>query len=132
MTPVEPRWIERLLIEAIHADLLRQHGGSGGVRDENLLESALARPRHRFAYEPAADFATLAAAYGFGLARNHPFVDGNKRTAFMAMFTFLGINGWELEALEVEVVRLMTSVAAREIEEPELAAWIRQHTLRMP
>lgn len=123
----EPIWLERVVIDAIHFDQLEQHGGIAGVRDENLLESALARPRAKWAYDADADFPLLAAAYGFGLTANHPYLDGNKRTAFMAMYTFLGINGLEIEAPQPEVVGVMLSLAAGESSERDLAEWIRAH-----
>lgn len=106
---------------------MRQHGGSLGVRDEGLLESALERPRHRWQYAPESDLAALAASYGFGIARNHPFVDGNERTAFQTMYVFLGLNGFRVRADEAEVVRLMLDLASGGIGEPELAAWLRGH-----
>ena len=89
----EPRWLTRRMLDVLHDAQLREHGGSPGTRDEGLLESALARPQHKFAYAKRPDLATLAAAYAFGLARNHGYVDGNKRTAFMAAYVFLGLNG---------------------------------------
>ncbi|MCH9648278.1 MAG: type II toxin-antitoxin system death-on-curing family toxin [Deltaproteobacteria bacterium] len=119
------RWLSRNLVDAIHGDLLRQFGGAGGVRDSNLIESALARPRQRLAYDPTSDFASLAAAYGFGLTKNHGYNDGNKRIGFMAMYVFLSLNGLELEALEEEVVEIMLDVAAGDLSEEELAAWLR-------
>lgn len=115
------------MLDAIHSDQLRQHGGRPGLKDENVLESAIARARHRWAYEPGSDLATLAAAYGYGLATNHGYSDGNKRIAFAAMYTFLGLNGWELEAPEPEVVDLMLAVADHRCTESELAEWIRAH-----
>lgn len=129
----EPIWVSREAAEAIHQEQLRAHGGRWGIRDENLFESALARPRQRWAYEDDVDLADLAAAYGFGLARNHPlaspsppvFIDGNKRTAFMVLFTFLYVNGVRLTAAEPEAVTVMLGVAAGELGEPELAAWCR-------
>lgn len=130
MTRSAPRWLPRLVVESIHAELLREHGGSPGLRDENLLESALSRPRHLFAYETEVDAADLAAAYGFGIARNHPFVDGNKRTALMAMYVFLGLNGWTLEADEAEAVRTILGLAAGDLTEAKLAAWLRDHARR--
>lgn len=123
----EPTWLSRRLVEAIQLDQLRQHGGSPGLRDENLLESALARPRMRLDYEPDSDLATLAASYAFGLAKNHAFVDGNKRIAFAALFTFLGVNGLEFEATEKDAVRTILALASGEIDESQLAAWIRAH-----
>ena len=125
----EPVWINRDAIEAIHHAQLAAHGGRWGVRDENMLESALARPRQRWAYEDGADLADLAAAYGFGLAKNHPFIDGNKRTAFMALFSFLLANGLHLRAPEPEAVAVMLGVAAGELGEAELAVWCRQRSV---
>lgn len=123
----EPRWLDRAVVDAIYADQLQQHGGRPGVRDENALESALARPRNKWAYDPACDLAVLAAAYGYGLATNHPYTDGNKRIAFLAMYVFLGLNGRELEAPEPEVVSLMRAVADHRCSEAELAEWVRAH-----
>jgi death on curing protein len=123
----EPRWVPRLVLDAIHLDQLREHGGLPGVRDEAALESALARPRQKWAYEAAADLVLLAAAYGFGLARNHPYRDGNKRVAFLAMATFLGLNGFDIEAPEPEVVTVMVGVAAGHLTEHQLAEWLRSH-----
>lgn len=125
----EPLWLERSLVDAIHADQLRQHGGSHGVRDAGLIESALARPRQRWGYQPETDLAALAAAYGYGLARNHGYVDGNKRIAYMAMYVFLGLNDTEIEAPEPEVVALMVEVASGERSEEELAEWLRRSTV---
>ena len=120
----EPKRIQRAWVEAIHADQIRQHGGAPGVRDEGMIESALARPRNLFAYEER-DLAYLAAAYAYGLARNHGFIDGNKRIAFQTMYVFLGVNGWRLVAEEPEVVRVMLDVAAGAMSEADLAAWVR-------
>lgn len=117
------------MIDAIHADQLRQHGGFPGMNDEGLVESALARPRNRWAYADAdkPDLAGLAAAYGFGLAKNHGFRDGNKRIAFMAMYVFLGLNDQRIVAEEPAVVELMKDVAAGACSESELANWLRAH-----
>ena len=123
----DPVWLDRLMIEAIHFDQVRVHGGLPGIRDENALESALARPLHRRAYDSGSDFAELAAAYGYGLATSHPFNDGNKRIAFLAMYVFLGLNGLEIEAAETEVVDLMVAVASGQCGEEELADWLRDH-----
>ncbi len=123
----EPRWVDRLVIEAVHFDLIRAHGGMRGIRDEHGLESALARAPQRFAYEPTADLASLAAAYAHGLARDHPFNDGNKRIAFVAMGVFVGLNGHQVEAPETEVVTVMLALAAGKLDEEELAAWLRAH-----
>ena len=117
----EPLWITRDLAEAIHSEQLRAHGGRIGLRDENLLESALARPRQRWAYENDVDLADLAAAYGFGIAKNHPFIDGNKRSALVALAVFLRMNGVRLTASEPEAVEVMLGVASGELGEPELA-----------
>jgi death on curing protein len=124
----EPRWLSMNVILAIHSDQVREHGGSLGVRDNGLLESALDRPRHRFYYEPDSDPAQLAAAYGIGIAKNHPFVDGNKRVAFQAMYVFLGVNGLTITADEEEVVRLVLALASGELNEEELVAWLRKNT----
>ena len=121
----EPRWVDRLVVEAVQFDLIRTHGGMPGLRDEHGLESALARPRQRYVYEPAADLAALAAAHGRGLAANHPFNDGNKRIAFVTAAVFLGLNGWEIEAPEDKVVTAMLALAAGELGEEELASWLR-------
>lgn len=114
------------MLEAIHDAQLREHGGAPGIRDEGLLEAALARAQHKFAYTRRVDLATLAAAYAFGLAMNHGFVDGNKRAAFMAAYVFLGLNGKDLEAAEPEVVTTMEQVASGRLPEKGLAAWIRE------
>jgi death-on-curing protein len=115
------------MVEAIHFDQIRLHGGLPGVRDDNLLESALARPQNRSVYDSGSDLAALAAAYGYGLVTSHPFVDGNKRVGFLAMYVFLGLNGLEVEAEEPEVVDLMVGIADGRYSEKELAVWLRQH-----
>lgn len=122
----EPRWLPKDLILTVHTRQLAEHGGAGGVRDEGLLESALARPQNRLAYGEA-DAAALAAAYAFGIARNHPFVDGNKRTAFVACELFLAANGYELVASDEECLAMMLGLAASEIDEAEFAAWLREN-----
>jgi len=123
----ERLWLDRLVVEAIHFDQLRLHGGLPGLRDENALESALARPRNLAAYGSDTDLAALAAAYGYGLVTSHPFSDGNKRVGFLAMYVFLDLNGLELEAEEPEVVDLMVAVAAGRMKEETLAEWLRRH-----
>lgn len=123
----EPRWLSIVHILAIHTDQIQAHGGSLGVRDRGLLESALQRPRNRFLYEPETDLAALAAAYGFGISANHPFIDGNKRVAFQAMYLFLGLNRFRIEAPEEEVVSLILALASGELDEPLLAEWLRSH-----
>lgn len=117
------------MIHAVHAEQLAEHGGGAGVRDVNLLESALARPQQLAHYgEP--DAADLAASYGFGLARNHPFVDGNKRTAFVATELFLAINGFDLTASDAECVVNMLELASGKMSELEFAGWIRRNLHR--
>jgi death-on-curing protein len=122
-----PTWLGRVVVDAIHADQVREHGGLPGVRDENALESALARPQQKHAYDRAVDLAGLAAAYGFGLARNHPYRDGNKRIAFLALVTFLGINGKDFDASEADVVSTMLALADGSLTEAQLARWVRSH-----
>ena len=114
------------MIVAIHDEQLAIHGGSPGIRDIGLLESALDRPRNKWAYE-SADLAQLAAAYGYGIARNHPFIDGNKRTSLLAIYTFLGVNGIDFIVPEAEAAAMMIALAAGEISEESLARWIRDN-----
>jgi death-on-curing protein len=121
----EPRWLPRRVLDAAHFDQLREHGGRPGLRDEGALEAALARPRHKWSYDKKPDLAALAAAYGFGLATAHPYVDGNKRAAFLALAIFLGLNGLELDATEPEVVTVMLGLASGQLKERELAEWLR-------
>jgi len=123
----EPRWLSPVHILAIHSDQIQAHGGSLGLRDRGLLESALERPRNRFRYEPETDLPALAAAYGFGLSSNHPFVDGNKRVAFQAMYLFLGLNGLRVDASEEEVVTIILSLASGDFNESTLSDWLRHH-----
>ena len=119
-------WITRALALAIHDRQLSEHGGGTGVRDEGLLDSALARPQQLHAYaEPLPDLALLAASLTFGLSRNHPFVDGNKRTAAVACETFLILNGASLDATDPELYPVFAAVAAGDMSEAELAAWLR-------
>ena len=118
----------RVVVDAIQTDMLLTHGGMPGLRDENLLESALARPKQLLSYEPDADLAALAAAYGYGLARNHPYNDGNKRVAFVVMAVFLGLNGLDITASEADVVTIIAALAAGRIDEETLADWLRLHT----
>jgi death-on-curing protein len=122
-------WIERAIVLAIHNEQLAEHGGLTGIRDEGLLESALARPLNLAAYHTS-DCADLAAAYGYGIARNHPFMDGNKRTAFVVIELFLAMNGYELVAEDVDCVLTMFALAAGELDEPALAAWVRERSGR--
>jgi len=120
-------WLEKALVLAIHDRQLAEHGGSAGVRDEGLLESALARPQQSHAYgDPAPDLADLAAALAYGLARNHPFVDGNKRTAHVAYRTFLALNGAELVATDEDKYVAMIALAEGRLAERDFAAWLRE------
>ena len=119
-------WLSRAALELLHDESLVEHGGAPGLRDEGLLESALARPQHRLAYGKP-DLADLAAAYGVGLAKNHPFVDGNKRAAFLAVGLFLLLNGHRLVATQADATLTMLAVAASELDEAAFAAWLRCH-----
>ncbi|HEX4914288.1 MAG TPA: type II toxin-antitoxin system death-on-curing family toxin [Vicinamibacterales bacterium] len=124
----EPVWLSRAVVDAIQADQVREHGGAVGVRDENALESALARPQQKRHYDQDTDLFRLAAAYAFGLVRNHPYRDGNKRTGFLAMATFLGLNGVEFEASDAEVVDAIVALADGSLSKTALAAWIAAHS----
>jgi death on curing protein len=126
---MEPVWVGREVVDAVHLDQLREHGGLQGIRDENVLESALARARNKWAYDGIEDPSILAAAYGFGLATSHPYRDGNKRIAFLTMVVFLGLNGWDLEATDAEVVATMLALADGRLSEVELASWLQAHLL---
>jgi len=128
--PREPQWLGRVVVDAIHNDQLREHGGLPGIRDENVLESALARPHQKWHYAERMDAATLAAAYGFGLVKNHPYRDGNKRIGLLAIVTFLGMNGYDLEATDAEVVAEILALAEGRLSEEALADWIRQHSAK--
>jgi len=123
----EPRWLDIDLVLDFHAEQLALFGGLDGVRDRGLLESALARPINKFAYGEN-DLAVLAAAYGFGITKNHPFLDGNKRTALASMIVFLGLNHVDLDARQEEAAAIVFSVAAGEIAEDVLARWIAVHS----
>jgi death-on-curing protein len=122
----EPIWLTRVVVDAIHTDQLREHGGLVGLRDETALESALARARHQWLYERTADLASLAAAYAFGLARNHPYLDANKRVALVAMLAFLATNGYDVNADDDDVLTAMIDLAAGRLTEPDLADWLRR------
>jgi death on curing protein len=123
----EPRWISKLMALAIHEQLLAEHGGASGLRDEGGLESALASPVNRFHYGDT-DTVALAAAYALAISRNHPFVDGNKRLAFVLAVVFLELNGRRFTAAETEVVERTMALAARVIGETEYAQWLRANT----
>ncbi len=123
-----PAWLERLAVELFHAESIADHGGMPGLRDEALLESALARPRNLHAYEGMTDVLTLAACYAVAIARNHPFIDGNKRTAFVAAMVFAQQNGFRVVADQAEAASAMLAVATGEMRQDEFAAWLRaQH-----
>lgn len=126
----EPVWLSRQLVEAIHVDQIREHGGRPGIRDAGMLDSALARARNRWEYSDEIDLATLAAEYGFGIARNHPFTDGNKRVAFSTVNVFLILNGFEIVALEPDVVGVIIRLADGRLTRPRFADWIRNHSVR--
>lgn len=128
MTVREPEWISIELAHAIHARQLSEHGGTPGVRDEGLLESALSRPRHLFAYGgESVDMPELAAAYAFGIARNHPFVDGNKRTAYVVCRTFLVLNGWDMASSLADRYHVVMALAAGEMDEAGFTAWLKDN-----
>ena len=122
----EPEWLAVDIVLDFHAEQLALFGGADGIRDRGLLESALARPINKFAYGET-EVVALAAAYGFGIARNHPFVDGNKRTALAAMIVFLGLNGIDLDAPQEAATAVVLSLAAGEFAEDDLARWIADH-----
>lgn len=128
----EPKWLAREHVEAIHELQLALFGGLRGIRDVGALEPALARPQHRWHHEKDADLAVCAAAYGFGLARNHAFADGNKRTALVTMAVFVARNGSDLDATEPDAVTTMLAVAAGKMPERELAVWSRANSARPP
>ena len=122
----EPSWLTRQIVVAIHDEQLAIHGGAGGLRDEGMLEAALDRPRNRSAYE-SAELAELAAAYAFGIARNHLFVDGDKRTSLLALYTFLGVNGIDFVVAEADAAAMILALAAGEVNEEGLIRWIRDN-----
>lgn len=124
MQNFEPKWLDDDAIRALHRRHIAEHGGGEGIRDEDLLESALMRPQQRWHYEPDSSVAALAAAYCYGLARNHPFVDGNKRTATVALLLFLALNGYRLRYTEDELYDVILGVASSELEEEQLMAWL--------
>lgn len=124
----EPRWISKKALLLLHEESLAEFGGARSLRDERLLESALARPRNTHAYNSAATLAELAASYGYGVAKNHAFVDGNKRAAFLCIGLFLAVNGYRLTAPQVDAIETMLSVAAGTMTEDALALWIAQNS----
>lgn len=123
-------WLNSAVVIAVHEVQLAEHGGGAGVRDQNLLSSALSRPHNLAAYGKP-DAADLAASYGFGISRNHAFIDGNKRTGFVAVVMFLHLNGYKLVVTDTTKVLTMLAVSSGELSEAEFAAWIRQHAVKM-
>jgi death-on-curing protein len=123
---MEPEWLSAAMVIAIHDEQLAVHGGPGGVRDKGALESALDRPRNKWAYEQA-ELPELAAACAYGIAKNHPFVDGNKRTSLLALYTFLGINGVDFVVPEADAAAIILALAAGEVSEESLTRWIRDN-----
>lgn len=126
-----PKWVDRRALVLLHEETLAEHGGLPGLRDDGALDASLARPRHLHTYEPESDLARLAAAYGFGLVRNHPFNDGNKRAGFLAIGLFLARNSRELSAEPVEAIAVILRLADGKMTELELATWIRQNSTRV-
>lgn len=126
-----PVWIDARAKLFLHDESLAMFGGARGVRDAGLLESALTRPVNQHLYSPDAGISELAAAYAFGLAKNHPFVDGNKRTAFLALGLFLTVNGWRLQTTQIDAIETMMSLARGTLDESALAIWIRARIVRL-
>lgn len=125
---LNPKWISKKALLLLHEESLSHFGGRRGIKDDGLLESALARPQNLFAYNSKVDLFDLAASYAYGLARNHAFVDGNKRAAFLSIGIFLAINGYALKVDQVDAIQTITALAAGTIEEKEIAAWIRDNS----
>ena len=125
----EPVWVLPELVQAVHQTLLAEHGGLPGVRDRALLDSALARPRQKYAYNSKTSFFELAAAYSYGLARNHPFTDGNKRVALTVAAVFLELNGYSLDAPEPETVLIYQQLASGSLTEEELGLWFEKSSI---
>jgi death-on-curing protein len=117
-----------MMVEAFHGESIARFGGTDGIRDEGLLESALAKPQNQFSYRPEATVFELAAAYGIGIVGNHPFVDGNKRAGLLAAQVFLALNGYRLEPEEAEIVHIIVGLAAGEVDESELANWLQDNS----
>ncbi len=127
----EPVWISKQAVLALHDEQLAEHGGSGGIRDENLLDSALAKPKNVFAYDDEPDLFRLAASYAYGIARNHAFVDGNKRIALVISVLFLNRNGWDITLAKAEEYDMFLGLGEGSVSEDELAAWFRKHAVPM-
>ncbi|MEM7557046.1 MAG: type II toxin-antitoxin system death-on-curing family toxin [Cyanobacteria bacterium P01_A01_bin.84] len=127
---IAPLWIEEAVVIAIHRRQLAEHGGSDGIRDRGLLESALFRPKNQLAYGNPTIF-DLAAAYGYGIAKNHPFIDGNKRTSYIVTRTFLKLNGYDIQASTIEKYQLWINLANSQINETQLAKWIQEKSIKI-
>lgn len=125
----EPRWLAKADVIELHGYVLARTGGLPGLRDEGLLESALSRPFNRWSYEGVGDIRDLAATYGVALAKNHPFIDGNKRAAFLGVGLFLELNGWDLTATDGAAIATVFAVAAGQMDEDALAAWVRANSV---
>ena len=126
-----PVWIDPVALQLLHKESLAEHGGLSGMRDKGLLMSALARPQNLFAYEEITDISRLAAAYAYGITKNHPFTDGNKRAAFLAIGLFLALNGYSLQVEQTEAVNTILALAAGDLNESDLAAWIAKHSVSL-
>ena len=122
----EPEWLDLDVVLEIQQQQLIRFGGSPGLRDMGLLQSALARPQWLYEFNPDADAHRFAAAYAYGIVKNHPFVDGNKRLGFLAAYVFLRLNGWHLAATQADIVRVMVALANGKLDEAEFAGWLRQ------
>lgn len=127
----EPVWILDEVVESVHSMLLAEHGGGIGIRDKALLDSALARAKQKFSYDSDVSIFDLAAAYSFGIAKNHPFVDGNKRTAFTIGTLFLEVNGFKLNATEVDATITFENLATDIIDENELSSWFKKYCIKV-
>lgn len=127
----EPVWVGEEFIPALHEELLADFGGAAGIRDQGLLQSALSRPQNLFAYGKPSIF-ELAAAHAFGNVANHPFIDGNKRTGFMTAYVFLGLNGWQLTATELDATAATLALAAKQMTESEYASWLKDNCRKLP
>ena len=126
---MEPVWVKESVVIAIHSRQLAEHGGIDGIRDKGLLESALFRPKNKFFYENPSIF-ELASAYGCGIVKNHPFIDGNKRTSYVVTRTFIKLNGYDIQASETEKYDIWIGVASNQINEDELSAWIEKKSIK--
>ncbi len=124
-------WLEKKVLLLLHEESLAEHGGLRGFRDEGPFESAMMRPQQVLHYKADATLAELAGAYAYGIARNHPFLDGNKRASYLALDTFCRLNGWLLQATQIEKFQVMMALAAGEITEEQLAEWIGQHIVAL-